>query len=557
MGNVNYKKIRRYESDIHVVEFKVSNELQPILTEGDRSRRQPLSQIENNWMVSQGYKPLVKINAGFFYYVPNVQTVGLDYYDWGRLEGQASLGGGAEMVWTGDKLVVEDMSHETFMNQHYQKSHWGTSLSYRLVKDGKVNTEFSNRYDHANSSNPRTMIGQKANGELVLVVAEGRNSGDKGLTATEQGNVMVELGCVTAVNADGGGSSEMITYQNGQKKIVNYLSDGAERKIGNAIVLYGKGDVTWNGSTTTPSKPNTPPDKVNGRHIVLDAGHGGDDPGASGNGLKEKDVTLDVTLAVGTRLREHGFKVTYTRETDKNVGDASARGKIMGSVGADYGLSIHVNSAAAKTATGAELFVPMKECYAYVEAALKENFTALYHFRKVASRDYNTGDFYDRQISNRMFAKTYTNKDYYGIVREAWAKGLSADILELFFISNADDVKFYSAHKQDYVEAIVKSICQGYDVTYTVPKVETPSAPKKMYRAVAGSYAVATNIEPIISDLTQKGFTGIWTQRAVVGGKEYIRVFCGSYEKRALAESVVQKLIASGYRDAWLNAVEV
>lgn len=274
MTNVNYKTIRRYDTDIHVVEFKPSNDLQPILTAGDHSKRQPLSKIENDWMISQGYKPVAKINAGFFYYVSHVQTVGLDYYDWGRVEGQASLGGGAETIWTGDKLVVEDMSHETFMNQYYQKAHWGTSLSYRLVKDGKANTEFASRYDHANTPNPRTMLGQKANGNLIFAVAEGRNSGDKGLTAKEQANVMVELGCVTAVNADGGGSSEMIIYQNNQKRIVNYLSDGSERLIGNAIVLYSKDNVMWNGESSNLPKPESQDVTANGRHIVLDAGHG-------------------------------------------------------------------------------------------------------------------------------------------------------------------------------------------------------------------------------------------------------------------------------------------
>ena len=559
MANVNYKTIRRYNTDIHVVEFKPSNDLQPILTEGNRSKRQPLSKIENDWMISQGYKPVAKINAGFFYYVSHVQTVGLDYYDWGRLEGQASLGGGAETIWTGDKLVVEDMSHETFMNQYHQKAHWGTSLSYRLVKDGKANTEFASRYDHANTPNPRTMLGQKANGNLVFAVAEGRNSGDRGLTAKEQANVMVELGCVTAVNADGGGSSEMIIYQNGQKRIVNYLSDGAERLIGNAIVLYSKDHVTWNGENPISPKPESQGVTANGRHIVLDAGHGGEDPGASGHGLKEKDVTLDVTLAVGKRLREHGFKVTFTRETDKNVGSASDRGKIMGNVKADYGLSIHVNSAGTKVASGAEILVPMKERYAYVESALKENFSALYKFRKVVSRDYNTGEFCDRPISNRMFDKSYAKKDYYGIIREAWARGLSADIIELFFISNPNDVKFYQAHRQAYIEAIVKSICQGYNIAYVGPKAEEakPEAPKKIYRAIAGSYLATHPLDSVIADLTTKGFSGIWTQRVVVSNKEYVRIVCGSYENRNTAENVMQKLIAAGYKDAWLNAVEV
>lgn len=50
--------------------------------------------------------------------------------------------------------------------------------------------------------------------------------------------------------------------------------------------------------------------------IVLDAGHGGEDPGAVWQGRNEKDDTLKLTLAVGEILENNGFDVVYTRTTD-------------------------------------------------------------------------------------------------------------------------------------------------------------------------------------------------------------------------------------------------
>ncbi len=50
--------------------------------------------------------------------------------------------------------------------------------------------------------------------------------------------------------------------------------------------------------------------------VMLDAGHGGSDPGAVYNGRQEKDDTLRLTLAVGEILQNNGIDVEYTRTTD-------------------------------------------------------------------------------------------------------------------------------------------------------------------------------------------------------------------------------------------------
>lgn len=77
--------------------------------------------------------------------------------------------------------------------------------------------------------------------------------------------------------------------------------------------------------------------------VVLDAGHGGANPGATYNGRQEKDDALRLTLAVGELLKNAGVDVVYTRTTD--VYDSPARkAEIANQSGADYFVSIHRNS---------------------------------------------------------------------------------------------------------------------------------------------------------------------------------------------------------------------
>lgn len=203
--------------------------------------------------------------------------------------------------------------------------------------------------------------------------------------------------------------------------------------------------------------------------IYLDAGHGANDPGAVGNGLQEKDITLEVTKAVGARLVAHGFEVKYSRTTDINPGDASQRGALIGKSKADYGLSIHCNSSNNANATGAEIVVPIQETVGTIEKQMAEELKKIGNFRKIYSRCYDSGDTYERtfKANSNTFAQSYPNKkDYYGICRGAWGYGVSADIVELFFISNVSDCANYQKQKSAYVEAIVKAICVGFGMTY-------------------------------------------------------------------------------------------
>ena len=74
--------------------------------------------------------------------------------------------------------------------------------------------------------------------------------------------------------------------------------------------------------------------------IVLDAGHGGEDPGAVYKDRKEKDDNLKLTLAVGKILEENGVDVVYTRTTDIYQSPFE-KAKAANEAGADFFISFH------------------------------------------------------------------------------------------------------------------------------------------------------------------------------------------------------------------------
>lgn len=93
--------------------------------------------------------------------------------------------------------------------------------------------------------------------------------------------------------------------------------------------------------------------------VVLDAGHGGKDPGAVANQVKEKDVTLSVVLKVGQLIGKHkDVEVVYTRKTDKTL-ELDQRPKIANKSKANVFVSVHCNSVESKSgaAKGTETFV--------------------------------------------------------------------------------------------------------------------------------------------------------------------------------------------------------
>ncbi|MCM8711276.1 cell wall-binding repeat-containing protein [Clostridium sp. SYSU_GA19001] len=153
----------------------------------------------------------------------------------------------------------------------------------------------------------------------------------------------------------GKGFSPLVLVDGG---IIQSTSDLIKAKLPdkNSVIALGGEAVVASASYKSIVKSNY--------RIVVDAGHGGNDPGAIGTvlGLKEKDVTLSVALKLGDILKRNEIDVVYTRETDivpvyQDTSDLEARVNIAKDSNADIFISIHSNSYTNSSANGTETFV--------------------------------------------------------------------------------------------------------------------------------------------------------------------------------------------------------
>ena len=133
--------------------------------------------------------------------------------------------------------------------------------------------------------------------------------------------------------------------------VIDVFGEGSPRSQNEQRVAGGK---------PHPSRPKArkpAPPAPNAVHtIVVDPGHGGKDPGATGlGGLREKDATLLVAKELATRLRDRGFQVFLTRKKDRTM-SLEERTAYAEGVGADVFVSIHANAAKRRSAHGIETY---------------------------------------------------------------------------------------------------------------------------------------------------------------------------------------------------------
>lgn len=109
--------------------------------------------------------------------------------------------------------------------------------------------------------------------------------------------------------------------------------------------------------------------------VVIDAGHGGKDPGAIGRHSKEKDIALSIALKTGEYIRSNlpDVKVIYTRKTDKFI-ELHRRAEIANRNNADVFISIHCNANRSSKPSGTETYVMgLNKTAANLEVAKSEN----------------------------------------------------------------------------------------------------------------------------------------------------------------------------------------
>lgn len=203
--------------------------------------------------------------------------------------------------------------------------------------------------------------------------------------------------------------------------------------------------------------------------VVLDAGHGGHDPGAMGDIMREKDINLSITLDLGTIIEQNfkDVKVVYTRKTDKYL-TLQERADVVNNHHADLFICIHTNAAPSPSAYGAETFtLGLAKTKANLDVAmrensvitLEENYKTKYHGFDPNSVDsyimfeFMQDKYIDRSVDFASIIQkqflSYCNRSDRG-VRQAgfWVLHRSACpsvLVELGFISNPTEERYLSS----------------------------------------------------------------------------------------------------------------
>jgi N-acetylmuramoyl-L-alanine amidase len=216
------------------------------------------------------------------------------------------------------------------------------------------------------------------------------------------------------------------------------------------------------------------------KRVVIDAGHGGKDPGAVGaSGLKEKDVCLAVALKVGKYIEENlkDVEVIYTRKTDVFL-ELHQRAAIANKKNADLFISIHVNASTNRAAFGTETYVlGLHKSEANLEVAKREN--AVIELEDNASKNYSFNPnspeghimmsmaqnaHLDQSInlaSKIQYEFTEKAKRHDRGVRQAgffvlYKTTMPSVLVELGFLSNIEEEKYLkSALGQDYLASAI------------------------------------------------------------------------------------------------------
>jgi N-acetylmuramoyl-L-alanine amidase len=255
--------------------------------------------------------------------------------------------------------------------------------------------------------------------------------------------------------------------------------------------------------------------------VVIDAGHGGKDPGAQSANRKvnEKDIALKVALRAGELIRNAHPEVTvkYTRRTDVFV-ELKERARIANKAKADLFISIHCNAAEGRKAHGAEVFVLGSEegrTQANLNAAKRENSVILLEkdykesyqgFDPSSPESYIIFEYMQSEYLKESIelaqciqkqlcttAKRYDRGVHQAGFLVLHATTMPSILIELGFISNAEEEKFLNS--ADGKEKLSKSIANGFENYYKNLKKDKQSAPQTKQTSVSTAQASAVSAQ--------------------------------------------------------------
>lgn len=244
------------------------------------------------------------------------------------------------------------------------------------------------------------------------------------------------------------------------------------------------------------------------KSIVIDAGHGGQEPGAIFQGRQEKNDNLRLALAVGQILSQNGVNVFYTRVTDIYQ-TPFEKAEIANRTGADYFLSLHRNAMPIPgTASGVQSLV-------YEDSGVPA----------VLARNIN------RNLADTGLADL-------GIIERPGLivlrrTEMPAVLLETGFIDNEADNRFFDEHFEEIARAIADGVLE------TIRQEEKGP---EYYQVQVGAYQDRSQADRVLRQLTDSGFPAF-----VVADNGWYKVRAGAFLNLDNAARMEQTLRNLGY----------
>lgn len=217
--------------------------------------------------------------------------------------------------------------------------------------------------------------------------------------------------------------------------------------------------------------------------VYLGIGHGGSDPGAVANGIKEKDANLVIGIACEEELVRHGVTVMMSRKTDEEE-STNEKVRECNAFDPDLAADIHNNAGGGD---GAEVF----------------------HHVGGGKGEVLAHDILGEIVAigqNSRGAKTKTREDgmdWYGFVRDTYCPAV---IVECAFLDHAEDVKIIDTEAEQ--KAMGVAIAKGFLKTLGIAYKE-PVQPEDdvLYRVQIGAYKVKANAEKRLAEAKAAGFS--------------------------------------------------
>lgn len=247
--------------------------------------------------------------------------------------------------------------------------------------------------------------------------------------------------------------------------------------------------------------------------VMIDAGHGGFDNGATFDGRAEKNDTLNLALAVGNILANSGIDVLYTRTSDIYQSPNEKAG-IANRSGADYLISLHRNSS------------PQPNTYSGVQTLVYQNSGIPALFAENINRELEQVGFANLGVEERPNLAVLRGTN------------MPSALVEVGFINTDQDNQLFDLKFPEIAQAIANGILQ----TVQGAGVSATEEETVQYQVELGMFRHRDNAEVLAQNLQEDGFDCYIQPRS--------RFFCvchGRYSDKEQAVAQEQKLFQAGY----------